>query len=102
MHAAHLQVASMCSNACACSATNKTGRWRWYDRYFAYSMAVGMQEYEQEIAACKRRLFNELFQSDIQELLEVGMGTGPNLRYYEQQKVKLRCASTFRHFWCGA
>ena len=78
----------MCSNACACSATNKTGRWRWYDRYFAYSMAVGMQEYEQEIAACKRRLFNELFQSDIQELLEVGMGTGPNLRYYEQQKVK--------------
>ena len=51
-------------------------------------MAVGMQDYEQEIAACKRRLFTELFQSDIQELLEVGMGTGPNMRYYEQQQVK--------------
>ena len=47
-----------------------------------------MQDYEHEIAACKRRLFAELFQSDIQELLEVGMGTGPNLRYYEQQQVR--------------
>lgn len=55
-------------------------------------MAVGMQDYEQEIAACKRRLFTELFQSDIQELLEVGMGTGPNLRYYKQQQVKLKQA----------
>ena len=77
----------MCSNVCACSANNKTGRWRWYDRYFAYSMAVGMQDYEHEMAACKRRLFTELFQSDIQELLELGMGTGPNLKYYNQQQV---------------
>ncbi|KAL3162688.1 hypothetical protein ABBQ38_008732 [Trebouxia sp. C0009 RCD-2024] len=49
-------------------------------------MAVGMQDYELEIAACKRRLFSELFQSDIQALLEVGMGTGPNMKYYGQQQ----------------
>lgn len=79
-------MAGLSSNVCACNAS-KSGRWRWYDRYFAYSMAVGMQDYEQEIAACKRRLFSELFQSDIQALLEVGMGTGPNLKYYGQQKV---------------
>ena len=54
-------------------------------------MAVGMQDYEHEIAACKRRLFSELFHSDIQALLEVGMGTGPNLKYYEQQQV---CSSS--------
>lgn len=54
-------------------------------------MAVGMQDYELEIAACKRRLFSELFQSDIQALLEVGMGTGPNMKYYGQQQV---CSQT--------
>lgn len=50
-------------------------------------MAFGMQDYEQEIAACKRRLFMELFQSEVEDLLEVGMGTGPNLKYYKQRQV---------------
>ncbi len=50
-------------------------------------MAFGMQDYEREIAACKKFLFAELFQSDIHNLLDVGMGTGPNLKYYKDQRV---------------
>ena len=84
---APMQVAGTCSNACACNKNARSGRWRWYDRYFAYNMAFGMQDYEQEIAACKRRLFMELFQHNIEDLLEVGMGTGPNLKYYKQRQV---------------
>lgn len=47
-----------------------------------------MQDYEQEIAACKEGLFAELFQSDIHDLLEIGLGTGPNLKYYAAQQVR--------------
>ena len=85
-----LQVGGGCSHVCACAAyaSETPGRWQWYDKYFAYSMAFGMQSYEEELAACKRGLFAELFRSPIHSLLEVGLGTGPNLKFYSEQKVK--------------
>ena len=52
-------------------------------------MAFGMQDYEQQIAACKESLFAELFQSRIHNLLEIGLGTGPNLKYYAAQAVSI-------------
>ena len=52
-------------------------------------MAFGMQDYEQQVAACKESLFAELFQSRIHNLLEIGLGTGPNLKYYAKQKVSI-------------
>ena len=54
-------------------------------------MAFGMQDYEHQIAARKESLFAELFQSQIHNLLEVGLGTGPNLKYYVAQKVSILC-----------
>lgn len=45
-------------------------------------MAFGMQSYEEELAACKRSLFADLLQTSTSSLLEVGIGTGPNFKYY--------------------
>ena len=50
-------------------------------------MAFGMQSYEEELAACKRSLFADLFQTPISSLLEVGIGTGPNFKYYSGHQV---------------
>jgi hypothetical protein len=50
-------------------------------RYFALGMATTMQQYEAEIAPLKRRLFDAAVAPGA-EVLELGMGTGPNLRYY--------------------
>lgn len=50
-------------------------------RYFALGMATTMQQYEAEIAPLKRRLFADAVTPDT-DVLELGMGTGPNLRYY--------------------
>ncbi|KAL0045773.1 hypothetical protein WJX82_004006 [Trebouxia sp. C0006] len=75
-----------CGNVCACTTRIKSGRWHWYDRYFAYSMAYGMQDYEEQIAGFKTGLFADLFTCQIHSMLEVGMGTGPNLKYLAAQK----------------
>ncbi|DBA78680.1 TPA: hypothetical protein ACH3X1_008595 [Trebouxia sp. C0004] len=75
-----------CGNVCACTTRNKSGRWHWYDRYFAYNMAYGMQDYEEQIAGFKTGLFADLFTSQLHSMLEVGMGTGPNLKYFAAQK----------------
>jgi len=55
------------------------GRWGWYDRYFAFAMTE-MQDYEREVAPLKGRLFAAALAPGA-EVLELGMGTGPNLRY---------------------
>ena len=44
-------------------------------------MATSMQEYEQQIAPTKQELFKVAFQEPVKDVVEVGMGTGPNLRY---------------------
>ncbi|PSC76561.1 methyltransferase 7A [Micractinium conductrix] len=57
---------------------------------FAQAMASGMAEYEQEIAPLKRRLFAQLLgglgasEAAPAQLLEVGVGTGPNLPFYAE------------------
>ena len=52
-------------------------------------MAYGMQDYEEQIAGFKTGLFADLFTSQIHSMLEVGMGTGPNLKYLAAQKVRI-------------
>lgn len=49
-------------------------------------MATTMEQYEAEIAPLKRRLFDTAVLPG-NDVLELGMGTGPNLRYYAQQDV---------------
>lgn len=50
----------------------------WYKRFFAWLMLHAMTEYEAEVSDLKRKLFADL-QGNV---LEIGPGTGPNLRYY--------------------
>ena len=58
------------------------------DAAFAQGMAVGMVDYEREVYATKKRLFQALFSSleGISEpvIVEVGMGSFPNALYYKQ------------------
>lgn len=57
---------------------------------FAATMDSSMQEYENSIASVKVRLFNDIFEMDDTDfqgsyprrLVDVGVGTGPNLRYF--------------------
>lgn len=49
-------------------------------------MATTMQQYETEIAPLKRRLFSAAVAPGA-HVLELGMGTGPNLHFYAGQQV---------------
>lgn len=82
----------MCAAGCSCGCHRNA----WYDKYFAYNMAVGMTDYEAAIRPVKQQLFKQLFtslstqQADSSSssssgpvsVLEVGIGTG---------KEKMRC-----------
>ena len=58
------------------SATKNTPG--WYQRLFAWLMAHATAKYEAEMSDRKRELFSDLHGN----VLEIGPGTGPNLRYY--------------------
>lgn len=53
---------------------------RWYKRVFAWLMAHGATSYEHAVRDRKQTLFSNLHG----DVLEIGPGAGPNLRYYPQ------------------
>ncbi|KAL9246375.1 hypothetical protein vseg_019917 [Gypsophila vaccaria] len=53
----------------------------WYEELFASVMNKCMKGYESEIGKYKRDLFGQL-KGQAKEILEIGIGTGPNLKYY--------------------
>ncbi|EOA34009.1 hypothetical protein CARUB_v10021505mg [Capsella rubella] len=53
----------------------------WYKELFAWFLSTGMRSYEAEIAGYKKKLFNHLA-GKAETVLEIGVGTGPNLKYY--------------------
>ncbi|KAL1218452.1 Sterol methyltransferase-like 3 [Cardamine amara subsp. amara] len=53
----------------------------WYKELFALFLSKGMQSYEAEIADYKRKLFHNLT-GKAEKVLEIGVGTCPNLKYY--------------------
>ncbi|XP_061989684.1 uncharacterized protein LOC133708241 [Rosa rugosa] len=53
----------------------------WYEELYASVLNTGMQSYEDEIAGYKSELFAKL-KGKAEQVLEIGIGTGPNLRYY--------------------
>ncbi|KAM5567234.1 hypothetical protein ABKV19_015373 [Rosa sericea] len=53
----------------------------WYEEFYASVLNTGMQSYEDEIAGYKSELFAKL-KGKAEQVLEIGIGTGPNLRYY--------------------
>ncbi|KAL6635114.1 hypothetical protein ACP70R_027785 [Stipagrostis hirtigluma subsp. patula] len=56
----------------------------WYEEFYATAMDKGMKSYEAQglqIAAYKAKLFSELSTAG-KNVLELGVGTGPNFKYY--------------------
>ncbi|CAH8364330.1 unnamed protein product [Eruca vesicaria subsp. sativa] len=63
------------------SGTFQHQRPDWYKELFAWFLSTGMRAYEAEIAGYKRKLFENLT-AKAEKVLEIGVGTGPNLKYY--------------------
>lgn len=53
----------------------------WYEEFYASVLDSGMKSYEAEISAYKSQLFATL-RGKGNKVLEIGVGTGPNLKYY--------------------
>ncbi|PAN08034.1 hypothetical protein PAHAL_1G381500 [Panicum hallii] len=53
----------------------------WYEEFYATAMDQGMKSYEAEIAGYKAKLFSQL-SAEGKNILELGVGTGPNFKYY--------------------
>lgn len=53
----------------------------WYEEFYASVMNNFTKSYEAEIASYKSQLFSKLM-GEAKEVLEIGIGTGPNLKYY--------------------
>ncbi|KAI3812034.1 hypothetical protein L1987_16735 [Smallanthus sonchifolius] len=53
----------------------------WYEEFYAAAMDASMKSYEAEIAGYKSQLFANL-PVKAANILEIGIGTGPNLKYY--------------------
>ncbi|XP_035842863.1 methyltransferase-like protein 7B isoform X9 [Helianthus annuus] len=54
----------------------------WYEEFYAVAMDASMKSYEDEIAGYKSELFANLTTGKAAKILEIGIGTGPNLKYY--------------------
>ncbi|KAL2510109.1 S-adenosyl-L-methionine-dependent methyltransferase superfamily protein [Forsythia ovata] len=53
----------------------------WYEEFYALALDKTMISYEAEIAGYKSQLFSNL-RGKADKILEIGIGTGPNLKYY--------------------
>ncbi|CDP00354.1 unnamed protein product [Coffea canephora] len=56
----------------------------WYEELYAWVMGKFNKGYEAEIAGYKSQLFANL-RGKANKILEVGVGTGPNLKYYASE-----------------
>ncbi|XP_054808474.1 uncharacterized protein LOC129310607 isoform X2 [Prosopis cineraria] len=53
----------------------------WYEEFFASIMINASKFFEAEISLYKSKIFSNL-SDEAQKILEIGIGTGPNLSYY--------------------
>ncbi|KAL7227106.1 hypothetical protein ACSBR1_022050 [Camellia fascicularis] len=53
----------------------------WYEELYAFTLDKGSKAYEAEVAGFKSQIFTNL-RGKAKTVLELGIGTGPNLKYY--------------------
>ncbi|XP_023643281.1 methyltransferase-like protein 7A isoform X2 [Capsella rubella] len=64
-------------------------RSRWYiRRLYSWFFNLLMQSYWDEIEDCKEKVFNKLSEK-AEKVLEIGIGSGPNMRYYAARNANL-------------
>ena len=91
----------LCCTTTTTTPVTVTNRNPTLDKLFAQCMNEYMEEYEQNIASVKQKLFSQLYASSTAKdnnttddgaqplvIAEIGIGTGPNLKYYNPQKIK--------------
>ncbi|XP_050905680.1 uncharacterized protein LOC127119487 isoform X2 [Lathyrus oleraceus] len=54
----------------------------WYQKFFAWVLNSFTKSYEAEVARYKSQIFSILKEKKANKILEIGIGTGPNLNYY--------------------
>ncbi|XAR53279.1 hypothetical protein NMG60_11021764 [Bertholletia excelsa] len=53
----------------------------WYEEFYTSIMERSMKTYEAKVTKYKSQLFTNL-RGTVETVLEIGIGTGPNLKYY--------------------
>ena len=98
-HSRRTALVSLAPVCCCCGC----GRNQLLDKFFASAMATGMKEYEAAIAPVKRQLWLDCFASgDLSHtttVLELGIGTGPNLQFYPPSSDLKVIGKHVRQFW---
>ncbi|CAJ2648007.1 unnamed protein product [Trifolium pratense] len=54
----------------------------WYQKFYAWVLSSFTKSYEAEVARYKSQIFSNLKEKKANKILEIGIGTGPNLSYY--------------------
>ncbi|KAL5100205.1 hypothetical protein RYX36_004532 [Vicia faba] len=54
----------------------------WYQKFFAWVLNSFTKSYEAEVGQYKSQIFSILQEKKANKILEIGIGTGPNLSYY--------------------